>query len=55
MKTTTEVAKLLGLSRRRVQQAAVSLGVEKLGRDYVLTDADIKRVRERIGKQGKAK
>ena len=53
MKTTAQVAKELNLSRRRILQAAQSMGLEKLGRDYLLTEADIAQIRKRIGKRGR--
>lgn len=53
MKTAKEVAMVLGLSHRRVNQAAQTLRVKKHGRDYLFTDSDVERIRERIGQQGK--
>jgi len=54
VKTSTEVAQELGLTRRRIQQACQRLGIPKVGRDYVLTDEQIELIRSRIGKPGTA-
>jgi len=53
MKTTAQIAERLGLSKRRIQQAAAALGMEKFGRDYAFTDEDIAQIRKRIGKRGR--
>lgn len=50
--TTNEVAELLGLTPRRVQQGAATLGVRKYGRDYYFTKGDVEKLRGRIGMQG---
>jgi hypothetical protein len=50
-KTCKEVADELGLSIRRVQQGAKTLGVEKMGRDYLWSVGDVRRLAERIGKR----
>jgi len=50
-KTCKEVADELGLSIRRVQQGAKTLGVEKKGRDYLWSVGDVRRLAERIGKR----
>ena len=50
--TTDEVAIMLGLSPRRITQAAETFDIDKHGRDYLFTRADIERIRGRIGMQG---
>jgi hypothetical protein len=52
--TTRQVADALGLSVQRVKQLAVSLEVgQKVGRDWVFTDADIALMRRRETKPGR--
>jgi len=54
--TTQEVADALGISRRRVQQAAqtYSLGRrERPGHPLMLSAADLAVIRDRIGKRGR--
>lgn len=54
MKTTAEVAHELNLSTRRIIQAAHALGVSRFGnKAYMFSDADVERIRDRIGKRGK--
>jgi len=53
MKTSNDVSALLGLSRRRVLQAAKTMGLSKHGRDYVFDDAAVDWIRGRIGQRGR--
>lgn len=50
--TSTEVAEKTGLSERRVRQAA-PLYATKYGRNYWWDDEAVRKLKERIGKQGK--
>lgn len=50
--TSSEVAKLLSLSRERVVKAGKEYGVEKHGNQYWWSDEDIERLRSRMGKVG---
>lgn len=50
--TTKEAAEKLGLSLKRVQTWAKS-NKQKKGRDYDLTNADVDKIRSRMGKRGK--
>jgi len=52
-KTTNEVAHELHLSKRRIMQAAQTIGIDKHGRDYAFTDHDVNMIRQRIGKRGR--
>lgn len=45
MYTTSEVARALGISRRTVQEWCLKLGIRPLGRDYLLTDDELERIR----------
>ena len=54
--TTQEAARELGLSRRRVQQAAHALRLgrrERPGHPLMLSGADLAVIRDRIGKRGR--
>jgi transposase len=54
--TTREAAAMLGISRRRVQQAAqyYDLGHrERPGHPRMLSEADLAVIKERIGKRGR--
>lgn len=55
MYTTKEAAAVAGLSTQRVRQAieAFNLG-SKVGRDWILTESDIRVLKSRKGKRGRA-
>ena len=55
MKTSKQVALLLGLTERRIQRWAKANDKPKFGRDYLLNDADVDRIRSRMGKRGRPK
>ena len=50
--TSGDVAKLLGLSLRRVTQGAKALNVKKYGHLYWWEDSEIDELKKRIGKKG---
>lgn len=45
-------AEMLGTSERRVQQLAEELGLPRLGRQFVITEKDIKKMAARKKKRG---
>ena len=47
MYTADQAAEALGLKPRRVRQIAVDLGIEKVGRDWVFTEAHLRKMRQR--------
>jgi len=47
MQTTTQAARELGIARRTVQKWCAILGFERVGRDYVLTVAQVQQIAER--------
>ena len=52
--TTRQAADALGISVQRVKQLAVQLGVgQKVGRDWVLSDDDLERLRQRDTRRGR--
>ncbi|HXG94120.1 MAG TPA: helix-turn-helix domain-containing protein [Blastocatellia bacterium] len=53
--TTAEAAEMLGTSERRVRQLAEELGVEKFGKQYLITDKDLKRMQARKTQRGPEK
>lgn len=54
MYTTTDAARRLRLSSRRIRQAIQSYGVgRKIGRDWMLSETDIEYIRQRIGQVGR--
>lgn len=52
MYTTMEVARMLGLSRERVGKAGLEYGVKKFGKSYMWEEADVERLKSRMGKVG---
>lgn len=53
--TTKEAAETLGTSERRVQQLAEELGLPRLGRQFVITDKDVKKMAARKTQRGPQK
>jgi hypothetical protein len=54
--STTEAGEILGLSRIAVIQHCKRNNIgKKIGRDWVLTEEDLNKIRERIGKTGRPK
>mgnify|MGYP000882152541 FL=1 len=52
--TTQQAADALGLTTGRVRQIARSLRIgQRIGRDWVFTEDDIERIRQRNKKQGR--
>ena len=52
--TTRHAADALGISVQRVKQLVVQIGVgQKVGRDWVLSDDDLERLRHRNRKPGR--
>ena len=51
--TTTEAAALLGVNRRNVQNYCKRHGLEKFGREYVVTEVDLEGMRTELGKVGR--
>ena len=52
MYTTNGLAKILGLSERRIRQWAKSSGKQKMGVQYLFTQADIDAINATRGKVG---
>ena len=46
MLTAAQAAVRLGIAQRTVQKWCRELGLRKVGRDYVLTDEDVRRIAE---------
>ena len=53
MKNTKQVSMILGIKESQTRKHAKNQGVKKVGRDYIFTDADIQRIKTRLGKVGK--
>lgn len=53
MKNTKQVSKLLGIKESQTRKHAKNQGVKKVGRDYIFTDADIEKIKTRLGKWGR--
>ena len=53
MKNTKQVSAMLGIKESQTRKHAHNQGVKKVGRDYIFTDADIQRIKARLGKVGK--
>jgi hypothetical protein len=53
MKNTKQVSRLLGIKESQTRKHAKNQGVKKVGRDYIFTDADIQKIKTRLGKVGK--
>jgi len=53
MKTTKQVSLILGVKESQTRKHAKNQGVNKVGRDYIFTDADIQKIKTRLGKVGK--
>ena len=54
LSTTQQAADALGITARRVRQLASELGIgQRMGRDWVFTEDDIERIRQRNKKQGR--
>lgn len=53
--STKEAAALLDVDVRRVQQLAEDLGLPRLGRQFVITDKDVKKMAARKTKRGREK
>ena len=53
MYTSNEVAEMLGVSVRRVQQIAGAMGIKKAGRDYLFTRGEVKKMILRKTKPGR--
>lgn len=53
MKNTKQASKLLGIKESQTRKHAKNQGVKKIGRDYIFTDADIQKIKTRLGKVGK--
>jgi hypothetical protein len=53
MKNTKQVSKFLGIKESQTRKHAKNQGVKKVGRDYIFTDADIQKIKSRLGKVGK--
>lgn len=53
--TSSEVARITGLSMQRIRQAAVELGVGKVATAYNWSEDDVEALKARIGKRGKHK
>lgn len=51
--TTTEAAALLQTARRNVQNYAKRHNLPKFGREYIVTEQDIARMRNELGKPGR--
>ena len=47
MLTTQQAADRLGISRRTVQNWCKILGIEPTGRDYILTESQVKQIASR--------
>lgn len=52
MKTSQQIAKESGMSKERVNQFAKSVGLEKLGTQYIWNEEAEKAFYNRIGKRG---
>jgi excisionase family DNA binding protein len=53
--SSKQAAELLGTSERRVQQLAEELGVERFGRQFLLTEKDLKKMQARKTQRGPQK
>ena len=53
MKNTKQVSAMLGIKESQTRKHAKNQGVKKVGRDYIFTDADIQKIKARLGKVGK--
>ncbi len=53
--STKEAAELLDVDVRRVQQLAEDLGLRRFGRQFVITDKDVKKMATRKTKRGREK
>jgi hypothetical protein len=53
MKNTKQASKLLKIKESQTRKHAKNQGVKKVGRDYIFTDADIEKIKERLGKVAK--
>lgn len=51
--TTAEVAQRFGLTTVRCTQHARRFGVQRLGKSYIWTDADVASLENRIGMRGR--
>jgi hypothetical protein len=50
--SSKQAAEMLGTSERRIQQLAEELGLPRLGRQFVITEKDIKRMAARKTQRG---
>jgi hypothetical protein len=50
--TTDQASEELGIRPRRVRQIAEELGIAKVGRDWVFTDTDLRKMRQRQTRTG---
>lgn len=46
--TTTDAAQLLGVSRRRIQQLMVTIRAQKVGRDYIIDEETLERLKSEL-------
>jgi len=46
MKTSKQVSAELGVTRRSISRWCARLSIEKVGRDYLLTNEDIEKIKE---------
>lgn len=53
MKNTKQASLILGIKESQTRKHAKNQGVKKVGRDYIFTDADIQKIKTRLGKVGK--
>lgn len=53
--TTKDAAATLGTTERRVQQLAEELGLPRLGRQFLITERDVKRMSARKTQPGPKK
>lgn len=52
--TSESVADALGITVKRVQQLAKEMGLPRLGRQFVITDSDVKKMAARKTQRGPA-
>lgn len=50
--TTADVMEMTGLSRERIAKAGKEFGLSKFGHSYVWEEADVERLKSRMGKVG---
>lgn len=50
--TTQEVAQIFGKARITIIKRCLAMGIQKVGRDYVITEEDIRKMGERYGEIG---